>query len=57
MLPGDRRLPSVLLVTAIYVLGTLAIFNLTYGLVLALVTTSICRGCRPSSAPFGCYRG
>jgi inositol-phosphate transport system permease protein len=44
MLSGDRRLPSVLLVTAIYVLGTLVIFNLTYGLVLALVTTSMPEG-------------
>jgi inositol-phosphate transport system permease protein len=41
LLTGDRRLPGVLLVTAIYVLGTLAVFNLTYGLVLALVTTSM----------------
>jgi inositol-phosphate transport system permease protein len=38
---GDRRLPGVLLVTALYVIGTLAIFNLTYGLVLALVTTTM----------------
>jgi inositol-phosphate transport system permease protein len=41
LLTGDRRLPSVLAVTAIYVIGTLALFNLTYGLVLALVTTSM----------------
>ena len=41
---GDRRLPGVLSVTAIYVLGTLAVFNLTYALVLALVTTSMPEG-------------
>ena len=41
LLTGDRRLPSVLAVTAIYVLGTLAIFNLTFALMLALVTTAM----------------
>ncbi len=40
---GDRRLPQVIVMTFIYVFGTLAIFNVTFGLVLALVTTSISR--------------
>ena len=38
---GDARLPGVLLVTFIYVFGTLAIFNVTFGLILALTTTAI----------------
>jgi len=38
---GDRRLTEVIGLTFIYVLGTLAIFNVTFGLILALVTTSI----------------
>ena len=38
---GDRRLPEVIGLTFIYVFGTLAIFNVTFGLVLALTTTSI----------------
>jgi inositol-phosphate transport system permease protein len=41
MLTGDRRLASVLGTTAIYVLATLAIFNVTYALVLSLVTTAL----------------
>jgi inositol-phosphate transport system permease protein len=41
MLSGDRRLGSVLTTTFIYVLCTLAIFNVGYGLVLALVTTAL----------------
>jgi inositol-phosphate transport system permease protein len=40
---GDRRLTQTIGLTFIYVLGTLAIFNVTFGLVLALVTTSINR--------------
>jgi inositol-phosphate transport system permease protein len=44
LLTGDRRLPDVLATTAVYVLGTLSIFNLTYGLVLALVTTAMPEG-------------
>ena len=36
MLGGDRRLSSVMVVTLIYVLCTLAIFNVGYGLLLAL---------------------
>ena len=36
---GDRRLPEVIGLTFIYVFGTLAIFNVTFGLVLALTTT------------------
>ncbi len=40
---GDRRLPPVVVMTFIYVFGTLAIFNVTFGLILALVTTSISR--------------
>lgn len=41
MLSGDRRLAGVLTTTFIYVLCTLAIFNVGYGLVLALVTTAL----------------
>jgi inositol-phosphate transport system permease protein len=41
MLGSDTRLASVLTVTLVYVLGTLAIFNVTFGLVLALVTTAV----------------
>jgi inositol-phosphate transport system permease protein len=41
MLTGDRRLASVLGVTLIYVLGTLAIFNVTFALILALTTTAL----------------
>ncbi len=41
MFGGDSRLAGVMLVTLGYVTGTLAIFNITYGLVLALVTTSL----------------
>lgn len=38
---GDPRLPSVLLTTFIYVFGTLAFFNVTFGLLLALATTAV----------------
>jgi inositol-phosphate transport system permease protein len=38
---GDRRLTSVMFVTFIYVTCTLAIFNVGYGLLLALLTTSL----------------
>src|SRR5215475_2006491 len=38
---GDRRLTEVVGLTFVYVLGTLAIFNVTFGLVLAIATTSI----------------
>ena len=38
---GDPRLPQVIGLTFIYVFGTLAIFNVTFGLVLALTTTSL----------------
>jgi len=41
MFGGDRRLPSVMLVTLIYVTCTLAIFNIGYGLLLALLTTAL----------------
>ncbi|HSA80115.1 MAG TPA: sugar ABC transporter permease [Geminicoccaceae bacterium] len=41
MFTGDRRLVSVLGVTLVYVLGTLAIFNVTFALVLALTTTAL----------------
>lgn len=37
---GDRRLTDVMVLTFIYVFGTLSIFNVTFGLILALVTTS-----------------
>lgn len=38
---GDQRLTQVIGLTLVYVLGTLAIFNVSFALVLALVTTSI----------------
>jgi inositol-phosphate transport system permease protein len=38
---GDRRLTEVIGLTFVYVFGTLAIFNVTFGLVLALLTTAI----------------
>jgi inositol-phosphate transport system permease protein len=38
---GDRRLPQVIGLTFIYVFGTLAIFNVTFGLLLAIITTSL----------------
>ena len=38
---GDRRLTQVVGLTLIYVFGTLAIFNVTFGLILALLTTAI----------------
>src|SRR6266852_6328046 len=41
MFTRDTRLLGALGVTFIYVLGTLAIFNVTYGLILALVTTAV----------------
>lgn len=41
MLAGDRRLLGVMGTTLVYVLCTLAIFNVGYGLVLALVTTAL----------------
>ena len=41
MFGGDSRLAGVMAVTLVYVLGTLAIFNVSYGLLLALVTTSL----------------
>jgi inositol-phosphate transport system permease protein len=38
---ADRRLPQVIGLTFIYVFGTLAIFNVTFGLLLAITTTSL----------------
>jgi inositol-phosphate transport system permease protein len=38
---GDPRLTQVTGLTLVYVFGTLAIFNVTFGLVLALTTTSL----------------
>ena len=38
---GDRRLPQVVGLTFVYAFGTLAVFNVTFGLVLALTTTSL----------------
>lgn len=38
---GDGRLTQVIGLTLIYVFGTLAIFNVTFGLILALLTTAI----------------
>jgi inositol-phosphate transport system permease protein len=40
---GDRRLTQVMGLTFIYVFGTLAVFNVTFGLVLALTTTALGR--------------
>jgi inositol-phosphate transport system permease protein len=41
MLGSDTRMASVLTVTLAYILGTLAVFNVTFALVLALVTTAV----------------
>jgi inositol-phosphate transport system permease protein len=41
MLAGDLRLAGVLTTTLIYVLCTLALFNVGYGLILALATTAL----------------
>ena len=41
MLTGDRRLGGIMSTTLLYVLFTLAIFNVTYGLILALATTAL----------------
>jgi inositol-phosphate transport system permease protein len=38
---GDRRLLGIMGTTLVYVLSTLAIFNVGYGLVLSLVTTAL----------------
>ena len=38
---GDRRLTQVMALTFVYVFGTLAFFNVTFGLILALLTTAI----------------
>ena len=43
VLSGDQRLLSVMGTTLVYVFGTLAIFNVTFGLILALTTTSLQR--------------
>jgi inositol-phosphate transport system permease protein len=43
MFGGDPSLAHALSLTFIYVFSTLAIFNVTFGLILALVTTSIGR--------------
>lgn len=37
----DFLIPRILLNTGVYVLGTLAIFNVTFGLILAILTTSV----------------
>src|ERR671923_2960233 len=38
---SDRRLTEVIGLTFIYVFGTLAIFNVTFGLILAITTASL----------------
>ena len=38
---GDRRLASIISLTFVYAFFTLAIFNVTFGLILALLTTAI----------------
>jgi inositol-phosphate transport system permease protein len=40
---GDRRLPQVIGLTFVYAFGTLSVFNVIFGLVLALTTTSLNR--------------
>jgi inositol-phosphate transport system permease protein len=54
---GDPRLTQVIGLTLVYVFGTLAIFNVTFGLVLALTTTSLSRNREASFAESGCCRG
>jgi len=44
MLTRDTRLLASLGITAVFVLSTLAIFNVTFALLLALVTTAVPRG-------------
>ena len=44
MFTRDSRLVASLLITAIFVLATLSIFNVTFALLLALVTTAIPKG-------------
>ncbi len=41
MVTRDRRLTQTLAITFVYVLSTLAVFNVTFGLILALVTTQV----------------
>jgi inositol-phosphate transport system permease protein len=41
MVTRDRRLTSTMALTFVYVLGTLAIFNVTFGLLLALTTNAM----------------
>lgn len=41
MIAGDRRIGPTLITTAIYVFCTLAVFNVTFGLLLALTTTAV----------------
>src|SRR5882724_5269525 len=53
---GDRRLPQVIGLTFVYVFGTLAIFNVTFGLLLALTTTAINQVAAASSAGYGSCR-
>lgn len=48
---GDPRLAQVIGLTFVYVLGTLTIFNVSFGLVLALTTTSL------SKVSGGFFRG
>ena len=38
---GDQRLPQIIGLTFVYVFGTLAFFNVTFGLILALATTAL----------------
>src|SRR5437762_12894696 len=44
MFTRDSRLVASLVITAIFVLATLSIFNVTFALLLALVTTAIPKG-------------
>jgi inositol-phosphate transport system permease protein len=48
---GDPRLGQVIGLTFVYVFGTLAIFNVTFGLILALTTTAL------SKVSGGFFRG
>ena len=53
---GDRRLPQVIGLTFVYAFGTLGVFNVTFGLVLALTQPRSTRCPAASFAVSGCCR-
>src|SRR5215470_667910 len=53
---GDPRLTQVIGLTLVYVLGTLAIFNVSFSLVLALPPPHLARYPAASFAASGCCR-